>query len=308
MNKQRGQAMTEMLVASAFVLVPLFLIVPLVGKYIDMKQAAVSASRYVAWEGTVSNYPDAIEMAAVIYAEAGDGLVNNRGCEGREFWRDHQQTNMFEATGINDANTGCKDTNLATDETIHDVYKLGGQVGVVTVVNAIGEVFDFLSDYLPGNFDVINTEGRTSAAVTLTVAEPANYSHIKKTEPLLEIGSLQFTVPGEVYSDGWATPNKDELNEKVKALVPTNIITAGFDGLSDLIEGIFPGADINIQNALAAVTLSPEIESSQLEFGKIDLDVLPRDKYLDPADSKLRQYRTDNPGPDLCTSEGYCRE
>lgn len=34
-HKQRGQSMTEMLVACAFVVVPLFLIVPTVGKYID---------------------------------------------------------------------------------------------------------------------------------------------------------------------------------------------------------------------------------------------------------------------------------
>jgi len=52
-NKQRGQAMTEMLVASAFVVIPLFLIIPIAGKYIDMKHAAVDSARYTAWERTV---------------------------------------------------------------------------------------------------------------------------------------------------------------------------------------------------------------------------------------------------------------
>ena len=51
---QRGQATTEFAVL-ALVLVPLFIAVPLVGKYIDMMQAAESASRYVAFEAAARN-------------------------------------------------------------------------------------------------------------------------------------------------------------------------------------------------------------------------------------------------------------
>lgn len=51
---QRGQATTEFAVL-ALVLVPLALAVPLLGKYIDLMQAAEAASRYVAFEGTIRN-------------------------------------------------------------------------------------------------------------------------------------------------------------------------------------------------------------------------------------------------------------
>ena len=51
-RKQAGQATTEFVVLS-FALVPLLLIVPLMGKYIDLMHAAETASRYVAFEGTV---------------------------------------------------------------------------------------------------------------------------------------------------------------------------------------------------------------------------------------------------------------
>lgn len=47
-----GQSTAEFLVL-ALVLLPLFLIVPLVGKQLDIAQTAASASRYVAFEGTV---------------------------------------------------------------------------------------------------------------------------------------------------------------------------------------------------------------------------------------------------------------
>ena len=49
---QQGQATVE-LVVLGFVLVPLFIIVPLLGKYMDFAQTTTVASRYVAFEGAV---------------------------------------------------------------------------------------------------------------------------------------------------------------------------------------------------------------------------------------------------------------
>ena len=51
-SRQRGQSTVEFVVLG-FVLVPLLLIVPLVGKYMDIAQTTAVASRYVAFEGTV---------------------------------------------------------------------------------------------------------------------------------------------------------------------------------------------------------------------------------------------------------------
>ena len=50
---QAGQAMTEMIIASSFVLIPLFLLIPWLGKYIDLTHSTVQAARYEAWEYTV---------------------------------------------------------------------------------------------------------------------------------------------------------------------------------------------------------------------------------------------------------------
>ena len=51
--KQRGQAMTEFVISATYVLIPLFIAIPLLAKYIDIKQASVQAARYEAWEYTV---------------------------------------------------------------------------------------------------------------------------------------------------------------------------------------------------------------------------------------------------------------
>lgn len=49
---QLGQAMTEFVIAATFVLLPLFVFVPMLAKYIDFKHAAIQAARYQAWEYT----------------------------------------------------------------------------------------------------------------------------------------------------------------------------------------------------------------------------------------------------------------
>ena len=48
-----GQAMTETVVTAATVLIPLFLLIPLLGKYIDIKHRAIQSARYEVWEYTV---------------------------------------------------------------------------------------------------------------------------------------------------------------------------------------------------------------------------------------------------------------
>jgi hypothetical protein len=52
MNKQRGSAMTEFIAMGA-VLVPLFLAIPLIGKYHDIGHAAQVTARNAAWRSTI---------------------------------------------------------------------------------------------------------------------------------------------------------------------------------------------------------------------------------------------------------------
>ena len=61
-NRARGQALIEFLVV-ALVLVPMFLLIPLLGKYLDMKQSAIAASRTLAFECTV-RYEDCANLNA----------------------------------------------------------------------------------------------------------------------------------------------------------------------------------------------------------------------------------------------------
>jgi hypothetical protein len=66
-RKIRGQAMTETVIAASFVLVPLFLLIPLIGKYIDIHHTTIQAARYEAWEYTVWYRTNAEKPTGVKY-------------------------------------------------------------------------------------------------------------------------------------------------------------------------------------------------------------------------------------------------
>ena len=53
-RRQQGQALTEFLVIS-IAMVPLFLLLPMLGKYQDINHAAQAASRYLAFDATTRN-------------------------------------------------------------------------------------------------------------------------------------------------------------------------------------------------------------------------------------------------------------
>lgn len=49
---QQGSVMTEVILVGSLVLVPLFILTPLLGKYIDTRHKVESAARYASWERT----------------------------------------------------------------------------------------------------------------------------------------------------------------------------------------------------------------------------------------------------------------
>lgn len=65
-DAQRGQAMTEFAIVAAAVLVPLFLVLPVLAKYSEINQTSVAMARYVAWERSVwhepNNLPAGVEI------------------------------------------------------------------------------------------------------------------------------------------------------------------------------------------------------------------------------------------------------
>jgi len=72
---QRGQAMTEFVISASLFLIPLFLGMSLIAKYIDIKQTNVQAARYQAWEYTVWFANDTVREIDFENFSMGDGEV-----------------------------------------------------------------------------------------------------------------------------------------------------------------------------------------------------------------------------------------
>jgi hypothetical protein len=75
-SRQRGQSTVEFVVL-ALVLTPLFIAVPLVGKYIDLMNATESASRYVAFEAMARNSASSWKSDAELAAEVRRRFFSN---------------------------------------------------------------------------------------------------------------------------------------------------------------------------------------------------------------------------------------
>jgi len=331
-TKQLGQAMTEMLVACAFVLVPLFLIVPLVGKYIDMKQASVSAARYAAWERTVyfsnnnDQYPSGFsggsnhlrpvksndtlrnEIQTRIYGQADSALDANNGLQnftGRDLWRDHRGNALLKNTNAtNDVITG--GTIEGTFASVIDT--VGSAIQKITSILSLGQ----------GSFDVIKLHGNNEVSTSLAVNVDTGVSTLNQDrKPLLNVGALEFKANAQVYSYAWSAGGKEHLAKQVVPLVPTKSLGYLLEQFN--LNKIIPGANVSAQDVASIVLLSPEIDDDFLEFGKMDFSVQPRDKYIykDGTETTYQQaftkaqsdrYQASPATPAVCDNKGYCRE
>lgn len=317
---QRGQAMTEMLVASAFVLVPLFLIVPMLGKYIDMQHAAVNGARFVAWERTVKLASDdrdefqpsdynktstpfisapnlSDSMKSKVLSEANQ--YNAVDKEGRELWAYHDGSKILaeiKVTGI--------DTNQTVHGPLSGVLGIFGDVlGVVTSVLTLGN----------STFDVINTQGMSNATVEMIANQPPVFTSLNRNpdSKLITASTISFKASAQVYSLSWSAGGADHLTDKVTPLAPTAILSDHIETATDALESLLPFSlgNVTAQNIISVALLSPEIDDDELRFGYMDMSVLPRDKYLE-SDRKTKKYNDDINNllsSDLCNDKEYCR-
>jgi hypothetical protein len=322
---QSGQAMTEMLVASAFVVIPLFLIIPTFGKFIDMKHAAVSSARYAAWERTVhfmdtaslSNQPSgfkglssggllpsktnaqlASEAQLQIFSEA-TAPINGSSQVGRVFWTYYDGSPMY-APPSGKAPIEVVSNEDTPDETF----------GIArTAVEAVGTAVSFITGILPfssSQFDAINMKGMTTKSVAMSVKETPRFLTIMGDDsgvrkPLIDVGNdYKMLAKAGVLSQTWSAGGGDHLKSQAQALAPTKLIGDVFNLIDIPVIG-------SGQNVIAIALATPELTDKNLVFGQMDVDALPRDKF---SEWELSSPTTDTyiKANSLCNDKGYCRE
>jgi len=264
---QRGQALTEFLVV-AVVLMPLFLLIPIIGKYQDLSHAAQVASRYVAFEAMTRNHtsvngwkPEA-ELANDVrrrfFSNPGAPIRTQDGADDAYanqnlFWRDPQNNSLINAIN-NDVTVDFGPTHGATHGDGFSPYSGGilnsGRPDAVAAGAVSGQL-------------ALEDRGIYTASVNVRVANlPAG---LRFYEPFDAI-NLSITRGTSVLVDSWAARSPQEIESKIAAnaaLFPVGTLAA-----------VSPVVDA----AIASIDLPGAITGPRL--GRLDFwtDVVPQDR------------------------------
>ena len=245
-NACRGQALAEFITGATLFLIPVFLIIPLLGKYADMKGAVVQAARYNAWERTVWYGKTASGSGDWEGNDKSEGDIKNdmavrffNNSLNAELWKDRAGYAMMASYG----NVIVNEKSPSTADTVLDF--------VVTALDMIG---DFR----------LETKGYYAGTATLNTANLTPIGQVieRAGTQTLEALNLSVSDTSVILANGWGANGPDHVKNQVKGLMPL---------------GFF---DNDVFNVLrwAMVVFTPEVVPTVLEAAKIVPDEVPPDR------------------------------
>jgi hypothetical protein len=288
----RGQAMTEFVVSAAFILVPLFILVPIIGKYVDMKHTAIQTARYEVWEyaahyesigdqssgfNSVANSKKPVKPVGNLRAESrrrifvqsdaglrtgGDSAAISAG-EVRPLWRYHNGLSMYDPTALDTV------SDLNQKLTPDPTGVLSAILYVIQIVfSAIADILSAVASAIgatPVGFDAVNAKGYFKSTVSIPVRNPPEYTafSLANTAPLFITNrNVRMEARAGVLTQGWSAGGVAHTQSQAKGMVPTALI------------GMILNDPIPLQTVVSAVLLSPELHPQSLKFGHIDIDAI----------------------------------
>jgi len=280
----RGQAMTEIVISATYVLIPLFIAIPMLAKYIDIKQAAVQAARYEAWEYTVwyddennddhdilDNYDSGISGYAT--PEKGVGIVQNES-----------QRRFFSRVGTNPTNGADSDVDPLT------ITDMNGWT--VATANPLWQNHRGLPLFT-GDVEIAQVRDRLSDN-QLTGATAR---------------TIDFATKASVLSDGWGAGGTDHTYLQVNGTTPSILVKEildlpVLDQVWDIISFIAPELSecTNADDPSPPIIRSPFAgPEGNLWLGYVDGDVVHPDRL-----SVIGESPADRLGGHICDDSGRC--
>jgi len=300
LRKQSGQAMTEMVVASSMILVPLFLLIPLLGKYIDINHSTIQAARYEAWEYSVwyrdakstptnvenkkgkavslpiKRYQDIESEARQRFFTGQKTLIthNDSALNGapNPLWKDHRGVDILTIKNVTSSLLN-KDNDTPSGVTT------GAFTFLMDIFDKITTGVASISKFFSGskaNFDVINFKGYAKSKVTTPITSPEGLIDFKTMNVTgrgnsKKITNLTFNASAGVLTNGWSAGGTPHYINKSGGITVTKI-------LSDIVNpsGGYPG--LNMVMSLLG-ELAPELSPCARD---IIGDPLGLKKQVDP--------------------------
>lgn len=246
--------MTEFVIGTTLLLIPVFLIVPLLGKYLDMRSATIQGARYIAWERTVW-YGGAASTNSKWTQANFRSEADIRTRMGQLFF----ESNYTDAVWRDRAGNALRGTYNAT---------------LPASESTPGIVDDFLSPIIGitsfiGGFN-LELNGLYTGTVTFNALNTTPIRQVLGTEVggLQEWGALglSFTDKNVILANGWSAKGSSHVTEQVRGLTPTSILSSPAGTIiTTLIQVLF-------------IPYYPEVAPGYLEPGKIVVDTVPYDR------------------------------
>lgn len=269
-HAQRGQAMTEFVVGAVLFLVPVFLIIPMFGRYSDIKAAAAQSARYVAWERTVwyggasahATWPGHAKSEEELRREAMVRVVQQgRGvlraddktsgevpARPRAMWTNRDGSTMLKTAAIGPV-TNAKSPDIATGD-------------------VLGTLVDFTS-FLGFSLEtrgLYTGEGRitvTTLPIGGTLGSNSKFGLFDPDD--VAGGPLVFKDRNVILANGWGANGASHVRSLVSGLSITGLSTK-----------IHLDKIMEVAACAAAVAFVPEL--CFLDIGKIEPDIVPPDR------------------------------
>jgi hypothetical protein len=269
--KQEGQAMVEFLIAATLVLIPLFLTVPLLGKYMDLKATSIQAARYAAWERTVwFGHADwtAAEKAdlmiqreiqqrffsdtATVKLQSTDGNATGWGGTGpKPLWRDRAGNPMLVAYDSNVTQGVAKDD---TPGLINDILD-----PVVSAISFVGGIL--------GAAFVLDMDSQYTASVNVQTVQTRPIKQVLHTTADTGAVTPLFSEKNVLIANGWSANGAAQVKAQTEGLTPTSFLQRS------------PISDVLTVIQYLAYVFAPELNPNHLKLGgEIQPDVVPDDR------------------------------
>lgn len=260
-SRTAGQALVEVAIAAGFFLVPLFLLLTLVGKLIDLKMTTLEAARYVAFQRTITSNQGSVRGAS--FAQLSDTTLGTTA-----LMRFYSQNGVD--TGFSngqDSSSGYQPLSLWTDDS-----KTGGGGALTPFLPASSDVSTslqqaaspFLSDETAGNLfaDVgeisgfqWNTQGYFTATVQASATLPVTLGDFLGHDLRTHFRNpLTFSSTTAIMADVESAPNSSYVSSQIQGTLVTSLLS----GLQPVLTGASVALpDIAGLNLPQIVTNSP---------------------------------------------------
>lgn len=289
-RNQRGQAMVELVIVAVFVLLPLFLAMPLIGKYLDVRTAAAESARYAAWERTVwyggaaaSSIGITIPATMLTPSFTFGGNSWQANAKADDEIRNEIAVRLLSNTRNADAfksgdkgaagfTNGSRDLwrtrdgspMLASYDDVTDSIDNADAPGLLNkVVKPVGILAAAFGPF------TLETGAQYEAKVSITLR---HHDLQRFLDAAPAANPLTFTETNVILANGWGAGGADSSSytsvmSQVKGLTPTSLFDAEL-----------PIIGMTLEDIIHWTVGIPFPEIHKLDLGKIEPDIVPEDR------------------------------